>query len=166
MVTNSCPIHGHPISREYKPWENHGVVVIFQYIQDAYKSIIQWNLSIADTLGTAESVLISEVSTFQGQFYTQLYIAGIHNRVLIKEVSLFLRVSLQRGSTVHDTTKQGCLQLLVLCSSKGQSILPPLPIPCQLLDIPTTYTGKASACYPVTHSCVIVGRLIQFANTT
>ena len=27
---------------------------------------IQWNLSIADTLVTAESVLISEVSTFQG----------------------------------------------------------------------------------------------------
>ena len=28
--------------------------------------IIQWNLSITDILGTAESVLISEVSTFQG----------------------------------------------------------------------------------------------------
>ena len=27
---------------------------------------IQWNLSIADTLVTAKSVLISEVSTFQG----------------------------------------------------------------------------------------------------
>ena len=29
-------------------------------------AILQWNPSIADTLGTAKSVLISEVSTFQG----------------------------------------------------------------------------------------------------
>ena len=27
---------------------------------------LQWNLSIADTFGTAETVLISEASTFQG----------------------------------------------------------------------------------------------------
>ena len=46
---------------------------------------LQWNLSIVNTLGTAESVLIGEVSTFQGF----IYLAGIHNHVLIKEVSLF-----------------------------------------------------------------------------
>ena len=50
---------------------------------------LQWNLSIADTLGTAKHVLISEVSTFQVKFYINLYLAGTHNSVLIKEVSLF-----------------------------------------------------------------------------
>ena len=49
---------------------------------------IQWNLSIADTLGTAESVLISEVSTFQGNFtHVCNYTVGTHNSVLITEVS-------------------------------------------------------------------------------
>ena len=46
---------------------------------ETMKLILQWNLSIADTLGNAKSVLISEVS---------------HYSVLIKEVSLW------RGSIV------------------------------------------------------------------
>ena len=50
---------------------------------------VQWNLSVVDTLGIAESVLISEVSTFQGWSCTHFYLAGTHISVLIKEVSLF-----------------------------------------------------------------------------
>ena len=57
----------------------------------------QWNLSIADTLRTAESVLISEVSSFQGQFCTQLYLAGTLDSVLIKVVSLYFRGVLIEG---------------------------------------------------------------------
>ena len=37
----------------------HNIIYSLQYC-------IQWNLSIADTLGTAENVLIIEVSSFQG----------------------------------------------------------------------------------------------------
>ena len=37
------------------------------------KALVQWNLSIADTLGTAENILITEVSSFQGYF--------IHNSI-------------------------------------------------------------------------------------
>ena len=37
----------------------HNIIYLLQYC-------IQWNLSIADTLGTAENVLIIEVSSFQG----------------------------------------------------------------------------------------------------
>ena len=51
--------------------------------------ILQWNLSIADTFGTADNVLISELSSFQGWFYTLLYVAGTMHSVLIKEVSSF-----------------------------------------------------------------------------
>ena len=47
-----------------------------------------------DVLGTAENVLIySEVSSFQKQFCTQLYLAGTLDGVLIKGVPS------QRGST-------------------------------------------------------------------
>ena len=47
---------------------------------------IQWNLSIVDTLGTVESVMISKVSTFGGSF-THLYLVSI-NAILISGVSL------------------------------------------------------------------------------
>ena len=39
-----------------------------------------------DNLGTDENVLVSEVSSFQGQFCTQLYLAETLDCVLIKEV--------------------------------------------------------------------------------
>ena len=52
---------------------------------------VQWSLSIMDTLGTARSVLIRGVSSFQRLFCTHLYVAGTMNSVLIKEVSLFRR---------------------------------------------------------------------------
>ena len=43
-----------------------------------------------DTLRTAISVLISEVSTLEGEFYfVYIHVAGNHNSALIKEVSLF-----------------------------------------------------------------------------
>ena len=45
---------------------NAMAIVICGLHTEACDHNIQWNLSIADTLGTAESVLISEVSTFQG----------------------------------------------------------------------------------------------------
>ena len=51
------------------------------------KEAIQWNLSITDTLG---NILISEVSSFQGNFvHFSMHVAGTMHSVLIKEVSLF-----------------------------------------------------------------------------
>ena len=43
---------------------------------------IQWSLSIVDTLGTADNVLISEVSSFQGEVCTQLYPVGVVDQCL------------------------------------------------------------------------------------
>ena len=44
-----------------------------------------------DTFGTAENIVISEVSSFQGYVCTQFNIAGTLDSVLIKELSLFQR---------------------------------------------------------------------------
>ena len=62
--------------------------------------LLQWNPSTMDTLGTASSVLIKEVSSFQGLFNTLFYAAGTMHGVLIKGDVLISGVSLQRGSTV------------------------------------------------------------------
>ena len=58
--------------------------------------IIQWNLSIMDTLGTTWSVLIQEVSLFQRLFCTLFYVAGTTGSVLIREASLFWRSLIER----------------------------------------------------------------------
>ena len=48
---------------------------------------LQWNLSVTDTIRTTWSVLIKEVSFSEVIFYT-----GTIGSVLIREVSLFLKV--------------------------------------------------------------------------
>ena len=61
-----------------------------------YNIVIQWNLSIMDTLGTTGSVLIKEVSLCQRSFCTLLYVAGTTGSVRIREVSLFRRSLIER----------------------------------------------------------------------
>ena len=51
---------------------------------------IQWNLSIADT---AESVMISAVSTFQGSFYTQLISQAICYAIPMRFLLIILPIS-------------------------------------------------------------------------
>ena len=51
-------------------------------------------LYYGDTLGTSENVLSSEMSSFQGQFCTQLYLAGTLDSFLIKGDVLISGVSL------------------------------------------------------------------------
>ena len=50
-------------------------VFIFHY-KKYFHNKIQWNLSNPDTLGTEESVLVSEVSRFQGLNCTQTWHLG------------------------------------------------------------------------------------------
>ena len=52
---------------------------------------MQWNLSIADTIGTQLAVLYREVSLIQRLICTQLYVVGTADSVLIREVSLIQR---------------------------------------------------------------------------
>ena len=54
---------------------------------------IQWNLSNTDTIGTKVFVLISEVSSFQGENNRYLYKVGTQSGVLIKQVVLISEVS-------------------------------------------------------------------------
>ena len=61
---------------------------------------MQWNLSNTDTLETRITVLISEVSLFQGENNMYLYKVGSRPGVLIKQGVLISEVSLNRGSTV------------------------------------------------------------------
>ena len=53
---------------------------------------IQWNLSIEDTTGTQLAVLYREVAQIQRYICTLLYVVGTADSVLIREVSLILSV--------------------------------------------------------------------------
>ena len=48
---------------------------------------IQWNLSIEITIGTQLAALCREVSLIQRYICTQLYVVGTADSVLIREVS-------------------------------------------------------------------------------
>ena len=76
-----------------------GKGAIVQFVQWYFLSTgnsIQWNLSIMDTLGTAQSVPIRELSLFQRLFRTLLHVVGTVDSVLIREVSLFQRSLIER----------------------------------------------------------------------
>ena len=83
----------------WKYWYSHTVWSLFVHrntiINLIYNKniIIQWNLSIMDTLGATWNVLIKEVSLFKRLFSrsTFLYVAGTTGSVLIREVSLIRR---------------------------------------------------------------------------
>ena len=65
---------------------------------------LQWNPSNMDIIGTKTSVLISEVSLFQGDNNTCLYKVGTQTSVLINQVCVLIsEVSFKRGSTVAIT---------------------------------------------------------------
>ena len=53
---------------------------------------IQWNLPIEDTIGTQLAVLYREVSPIQVDLNTQLYVVGTADSVLIGEVSIIQSV--------------------------------------------------------------------------
>ena len=61
---------------------------VLSHAQCMQNVLLQWNLSIVDTLGTTKNVLISEVSCFRGSYvHNSIYLAGTLDSVLIKEMS-------------------------------------------------------------------------------
>ncbi len=60
-----------------------------------------WDLSKVSTIGTQLAVLYGEVSLIQRYICTQLYVFGTADSVLIREVSSIQSVLLERGSTVY-----------------------------------------------------------------
>ena len=66
-------------------------------------SLVQWNLSIEDTIGTQLAVLYREVSLIQWEICTQLYVVGTADSVLIREVSL-IQSALYREVSLYSQT--------------------------------------------------------------
>ena len=68
--------------------------------------IVQWNLSNLDTNGADESVIFSEVSSFQRlKCMQEWYILGVRKGVLFREVSSVQEcVLIERGSTTDHTS--------------------------------------------------------------
>ena len=65
----------------------------------------QWNLLVVDTIGTTWSVLIKEVSLFEGLFCTLLYVAGTTGSILIREVFLFRRSLIERFHCMYNISQ-------------------------------------------------------------
>ena len=74
---------------------------------------IQRNLSIADTFGTTENVPINEVSSFQGHYCTQLYLAETLDSILIEEVSSF------QGCPFREVPCTHCSRFESLCTLRS-----------------------------------------------
>ena len=80
---------------------------------------IQWNLSNLDTNGPDESVIVSEVSSFQRlKCMQEWYILGVRKGVLFREVSSVQEcVLIERGSTTDHTSLSLSLRVSLLLHS-------------------------------------------------
>ena len=63
-------------------------LILIDLHDNAGDIMIQWNLSIVATFGTQVAVQYGEVSLIQRWICTQLYVVGTADTVLIREVSL------------------------------------------------------------------------------
>ena len=87
------------------------------------QTVIQWNPSNPDTIGPEESVLIREVSLFQGLKSTHTWYLGDEKCVLFREVSYF------RGVLIEGLLTVIRLSDIIMTSSVGDfRNLPPMTL--------------------------------------